>query len=437
MVKKIILAIAIAVSGIGAYAQKVEEVTLTVSGDGTTKSEATEVALRSAIEQAFGVFVSANTTILDDELVKDEIATVSSGNIKSYKEIADVQLPNGNTSVTIQAIVSVSKLITYAQSKGNSAEFAGATFGMNMKLKELNTANEEKAIANMISQLKALVPAMFDYKLEIGEPVIHKEERDYWGSAEDSNAGNYDIPVKIYVIFNQNTETANTILLNTLSALSLPNNEMDEYKKVGLKCQGARIGNIYNAGGGCGSPVIYNFNKSPQWNSGYGISIDKKGIQCYLRSENSIKQLQHLNDIFFQSVYDFKIVANTGENSYIDGNYADHRQEGLIAKFNYPNNDFYKVLAGNEWKESANKIITDEMKINPNNKIGTHLPSWAYGNRDCSGNVAANVDIIVPHLVGNMLNKYKGDLVPYFFRLIFTFPKEDISKYNNFTISHK
>ena len=35
------------------------------------------MALRSAIEQAFGTFVSANTTILNDEVVKDEIARLA------------------------------------------------------------------------------------------------------------------------------------------------------------------------------------------------------------------------------------------------------------------------------------------------------------------------------------------------------------------------
>lgn len=58
-----------------------DEVILTVSADGTTKEEAVKAALRSAIEQAYGTFVSANTTLLNDELVKDEIVNYTSGNI--------------------------------------------------------------------------------------------------------------------------------------------------------------------------------------------------------------------------------------------------------------------------------------------------------------------------------------------------------------------
>ena len=60
------------------------EVSLVVSGEGKNKEEATFNALRSAIEQAYGTFVSANTTILNDQLVADEIVSLSSGNIKKY-----------------------------------------------------------------------------------------------------------------------------------------------------------------------------------------------------------------------------------------------------------------------------------------------------------------------------------------------------------------
>ena len=99
--KKLVL-LAICFCGTIAFAQKApQEVTLVVSADGATKTQAIDNALRSAIEQTFGTFVSANTEILNDELVMDEIATVSSGNIQKYKEIASVTLPNGKTSVTL------------------------------------------------------------------------------------------------------------------------------------------------------------------------------------------------------------------------------------------------------------------------------------------------------------------------------------------------
>ena len=171
LVKTLSLAIVVLLISAVASAQSVEDISLTVSSDGVTKDEAVKNALRSAIEQAFGTFVSANTTILNDELVKDEVVTLSNGNIKNYKEVSSVQLPNGNTFVTLSATVSLSKLTSYAKSKGSTCEFAGATFGANLKLMELNIENTKKVLDNLIIQLKELAPYMYDYELKLGEPT--------------------------------------------------------------------------------------------------------------------------------------------------------------------------------------------------------------------------------------------------------------------------
>ena len=106
-----------------------KEITLTVSSDGPTKDDAIKNALRLAIEQAYGVFVSANTTILNDDLVKDEIVTISKGAIKEYSLISDINKgDNTGFVVTIKATVSLPHLIKYAKNHGSECEFAGNTF---------------------------------------------------------------------------------------------------------------------------------------------------------------------------------------------------------------------------------------------------------------------------------------------------------------------
>ena len=80
--KRIILILTFIALSITIYAQEDNSATLTVSGQGKTQDEAKQNALRSAIEQAFGAFISSNTEILNDELVKDEIVSVSNGNIQ-------------------------------------------------------------------------------------------------------------------------------------------------------------------------------------------------------------------------------------------------------------------------------------------------------------------------------------------------------------------
>lgn len=162
-------------------AQNNPDVTLTVLGTGVNKEEAVTNALRSAIEQAYGVFVSSDLTILNDEVVRNEIATISKGNIKSYKELSVSLLPNNNYSVTLSAVVSTSSLSSYAKSKGAAVvDFSGAVFGQRLKIMELNEKNEAIALENMKKQLDLLVPHMFYFELkDVESPKIVDEDPVY------------------------------------------------------------------------------------------------------------------------------------------------------------------------------------------------------------------------------------------------------------------
>ncbi len=197
-----------------------KEVTLVVSSDGTTKEEATKFALRSAIEQAYGTFVSANTTILNDEMVKDEVATITSGNIQSYKEISSNTLPDGRFYVTLQATVSVSKLVHYAESKGAEVELAGATLGANIKMIELNQKNEELAIKHLSEQIVQMYPFTFSYELEMSEPVLSR--------------GAWEINFRVYVKPNKSMKSLSKTIKETLRSLRMSNREIKEYKKLGI-----------------------------------------------------------------------------------------------------------------------------------------------------------------------------------------------------------
>jgi hypothetical protein len=143
--KKLILIMSLALN-INACAQDEKTVTLSVSGQGKTKDDAKQVALRSAIEQAFGAFVSSKTEILNDNFVKDEIVPVTNGNIQKFESISEVQLPDGSYASTIKATVSVSKLTSFCESKGVNVEFKGGLFAANIKMQQLNELNEIQAL---------------------------------------------------------------------------------------------------------------------------------------------------------------------------------------------------------------------------------------------------------------------------------------------------
>ena len=129
-----------------------QEATLTVFGDGANKEEAIKVALRSAIEQAFGVFVSSNTKVINDDVVKDEIATVSSGNVKHFDVISE-DYRDGKCYVSVSAIVSVGKLISYCKQQGLASEATidVESFLMNQKMKELNEKNMKMSFQHFLA----------------------------------------------------------------------------------------------------------------------------------------------------------------------------------------------------------------------------------------------------------------------------------------------
>lgn len=243
-------------------AQTVEDVTLVTSGSASTEQEATLVALRSAIEQTFGTFVSSNTTMVNDELIKDEIVSVSKGNVKQYKKLSTNTLPNGQVSVSVEATISISKLISYAKSKGSQAEFAGQTFAMNMKLKELREKNTIAALKHMVDECIIVANDAFDFQVELGEPVVAKS-RTYLMTLERSFAGvheysyhaddkskpedGYLIPLHIKILANSASSHIYDLFCNTINSLKLSDEEIVEYRKVGFRFSELGYGRFLNA----------------------------------------------------------------------------------------------------------------------------------------------------------------------------------------------
>jgi len=200
------------------YSQDDKTVTLVVSGEGKTKDDSKQSALRNAIEQAFGTFISSKSDILNDELIKDEIVSVSNGNIQKFEVLSEGQLPDGNYYNTLKATVSVSKLTSFCESKGISVEFKGALFSFNIKQQLLNETNEVKAIENMCQVLKQFSDHSFNYSLSVGDP---SQDGDKWS-----------IPLVINISINNNFFNIPKIIYKTLKELSLTKDEALNYIKL-------------------------------------------------------------------------------------------------------------------------------------------------------------------------------------------------------------
>jgi len=174
--KKLLLLLTLAFT-INVNAQDSEKtVTLVVSGQGKTQDEAKQNALRSAIEQAFGAFISSKTEILNDNLIKDEIVSIANGNIQKYEVISEVKIPDGGYATTLKAIVSVSKLTNFCSKKGVSIEFNGGLYAINTRLDNLNSEAEVKAVESLVIVCEQLLSNSIDYTLEYEEPKCKDNE---------------------------------------------------------------------------------------------------------------------------------------------------------------------------------------------------------------------------------------------------------------------
>lgn len=259
---------------------------LVVSSEGATKEEATHQALLSAIEQAFGTFVSANTTIINNETVEEEITTAEFGNIKEYEVLNVTQLKNSMYYVTLKATVLIGNLVNYAKSKGSSCELAGDmnTFAYKVKLYKANKKAAEKTLDNMINQLYEMGPYLFDYEVEVGDPTVSNPD------APEGSPISGRIPASVYMYRTNTFRDFIVLLANTMSGISYGKDMCQYYLNMGIKSNHI---------------TVYDKYSDDYWKIGYVgggytlIDLDKLMIA--------------LDDIFSKAFSNFVIEHNIGK----------------------------------------------------------------------------------------------------------------------------
>ncbi len=270
-------------------------VTITVSGSGKTQDEAKQSALRSAIEQAFGAFISSKTEILNDQIVADQMSSVASGNIQSYQMLNESQLPDGTWGVTLKAIVSVSKLTSFVQSKGIAIEINGGLFALNIQQQILNEQAEVNAIAQMVGLIHEPMQTAFDYSIVSGDPKSVDATNKIW-----------EIPIKVTAKANANLDFCINYFINTLSQISLKQSEVEEYKKLNK--------NVYQV-----------------------FVMHKKNInKFYLRNINSLKSVSVLKDFWQYYLRLFSVKFDSHE-------YIGNGERRILLDLNFSNDDFYSL----------------------------------------------------------------------------------------------
>lgn len=405
MKKFLFILFALLVSLAGKAQDPSDEVTLEVIGYGNSIEVATNNALQNAINQAYRAFVSANTQMPKDKLIQDEIAPDSIGNVKNYKDIVAIDMPNGKKEVIVKATISIPKLIDYAESNGKSTEFTGALFARNIKIRELNEANERKIMDAIFKYISLSLPSCYERKLTISEPIMfYDEDKEY-----------VNIPMTINFIPNDNLKICSDNVNKILESIYLTDKELNEYDKLRIES------------------YICDFQPSyDKYSHICGIGSNPSRLRnSYSSTENRLK----IDSIFDNYFNDISIIDNTNEVSELKlRRYKDEinvldiktrciKRTGLFKKTNNSLDNYGDFEGHVDGYGTIFGIVFSEIP-------GAEFYYSGYGGHDT----------LLVHWVC-YTNEPSATRQPEYFHPSFSFsiliPKEDIGKYSSFKLLDK
>jgi hypothetical protein len=267
---------------LGLYGQPKKLVEVVVVGTGVTTDAALQNAFKKAIEQSFGTFVSTKTEILNDEITKNELVSVSNGNIQNYEVLSTAKLNDREFSTTVKVSVSISNLVSFVKSKGISAEIKGSILSANILQQEFNEANEIKATTELTKTLAGILNKSFDYSVKLDEPTNGGE--NLW-----------NVPLTVNVQPNENIKLFKKFLLQSMAGLSMTPAEAANYIKLNKPVYKIAIGDEpYFEGNGVSRELFVVSNKS---------TLTKNNVPKIEINKSELKKLTDLKDKNFYICY--------------------------------------------------------------------------------------------------------------------------------------
>lgn len=205
------------------FCQNPDEIELQTNGYGVNENEAIMDALKMAVENAYGVFINTSTTIINDQLIEDEIKSLGKGNIIDYTIISQSKI-NNTYSVNLKSTVSLSKMMEFGKNSGQEINLNGGLFARNLKLQELYEKNEFTIIKNFIGELNQIYKNVFDYSISYTNPIL--AESNPMNSSEK-----YKIDIQVNTHINKNSKNIEKILRD-LKFISMDLEDAIAYMKI-------------------------------------------------------------------------------------------------------------------------------------------------------------------------------------------------------------
>ena len=270
-----------------AFAQNADKtVTLIVSGQGKTQGEAKQNALRSAIEQAFGTFISSKTQVLNDELITDNISTISNGNIQKFTVLDETTFNFNYYSTTLKVEVSLNKLATFLNQNGKSVTVNGDLITNNYLIKKLYEKNEQEAALNYFNALTTTYSKnLFNIELIAWEPF------------KDVLSENFLVPIRLKISPNDGIKSLTYSAINFLKQISIDKEDLKSYVQINLPIYPLVILDLNSK-----NTVLYFRNQSTcfylqKFYELYKINLNNLSVSNGIRTKNisDFGNLKHMN----------------------------------------------------------------------------------------------------------------------------------------------
>ena len=251
-----------------------ESIQTTSSGYGATEQEAINIALINALQETLGVYLSSNTKVLNDKLIKDEISAITDGEVLNYKKLETKKISEQEYFVILDVTITKSKLAKYfSRNDEITLIFDGEKLQQNLKILAINKTSEINSIKNLVEVADGFLNKITNYK-------IYKPQE-----IPDPNDGKYEIEYLVEGNTNINIDELSSLVISSLNKIALDKSEIKKLKKY----------------------------KQPIYD--YKIYSGNTGAQkFYFRNPASIETLKELLNKIENSYSDFNLLINNSSN---------------------------------------------------------------------------------------------------------------------------
>jgi hypothetical protein len=141
-------------------------------GVGNNYQEALGMALTNGLTQSFGAYITSETIIEGDDVVKDEISRLTQGNILDYEVISERVVGNEvylDVEIRVSKEQSVDFMNKVEEASGKSISFDADKWSLNVKQKQKSDSVERELIRALESSLESKFEGVVDFSMDASE----------------------------------------------------------------------------------------------------------------------------------------------------------------------------------------------------------------------------------------------------------------------------